>query len=133
MKKLKSILLVDDDEISNFLAETIIQDLDLAYEVKISKNGREALELIDYCMNHQAEKCPELVLLDINMPVMDGFEFLEALDKLQKAYNINNTTIVMLTSSSSSFDLEKAKNYNITGFINKPLTEKSLKVFIDEV
>lgn len=135
MKKLKTILLVDDDEISNFLAETIIHDLDIANEVKISKNGKEALDMLGQCTGEPGGNeapCPELVLLDINMPVMDGFEFLEAFEKLQTAYHQLNPTVVMLTSSCSIFDLEKAKHFKISGFINKPLTEKSLKVFLDD-
>jgi len=126
MKKLKKVFLVDDDETSNFLNTLLIRAMEITDKVEISKNGKEALSKF---IKLNDKDWPELVLLDINMPVMDGFEFLEEFEKLN-AEEQENTKIIMLTSSSSPKDLDKAKKFNIAGYINKPLTEEKLQNII---
>jgi CheY-like chemotaxis protein len=123
-KKFNKVLLVDDDDISNYLTEVLIQKLNFSGDIEVYKNGEEALNYIRNCMfNHDTVKCPELVILDINMPVMDGFEFLEEFEKLQKNNNID-IPVVMLTTSNYNNDIQKAKKYKVAGFVNKPLTEE---------
>lgn len=127
MKKFKRILLVDDDDTSNLLTTMIISDMNIAEEVDIACNGEEALShIINNCQSIQVQaKCPELILLDINMPVMDGFEFLEAYKS--KMNLCNNIPVVMLSSSSNSKDYEKAQSFNVKGYIVKPLNEEKLQ------
>lgn len=131
MSKLNKILLVDDDETSNFLTELMLKEMDLAQDVIISLNGEEAL---DYIKNHceTKDQCPELILLDINMPVMDGFEFLEEFEKIKDGYKNKKLNIVMLTSSNYFKDFEKAKKFNVRGYINKPLTEEKIIQILEE-
>lgn len=125
-KHFQKILLVDDDSVSNFLNEMALQDMNLSDEVHVSENGEEALDFINkQCRNGSVSDCPDLIFLDINMPVMDGFQFLEELEKVPDL-NKKPIKIVMLTSSSASKDLERAKKFNIDGYIVKPLSEEKL-------
>lgn len=127
MKKLKSVLLVDDDSTSNFMAQLLLEDLNIAEQISTTLNGQEAL---DYIQIHcAAGNCPNLILLDINMPVMNGFEFLEYFRRLPVSSQIQ---VVMLTSSVYHKDLEKAKSYQINYYVSKPLTTEKLKeIFSD--
>ena len=127
MKKVKSILLVDDDSTSNFMAQLLLEDLNVAEHISTTLNGQEAL---DYIQIHcTVDTCPNLILLDINMPVMNGFEFLEHFQQLPVS---NQIRVVMLTSSVYHKDMEKAKDYQINHYISKPLTtEKLQEIFSD--
>lgn len=129
MKKFKRILLVDDDETSNLLTTMVITDMDITEEVDVATNGEEALQyIINNCKEASISterKCPGLILLDINMPIMDGFEFLEA---YKKKFDLENKVpVVMLSSSSNKLDFEKAKALNVKGYIVKPLNEEKLQ------
>ena len=81
MKRLKKILLIDDDEITCFLEKSLLEDLEVAEEIVCIDGGHEALEYIQECL--RSGSSPSLIFLDINMPGMDGFEFLERLDSLE--------------------------------------------------
>ena len=130
MYKIESILLVDDDFASNYLTEMIIKDMNFAGPVYSAQDGKAALDVMKkYCLPSNEElqqTCPDLILLDINMPVMDGFEFLDEYEKLQ----INKetpTVIILLTTSTNIRDVEKAKKYNVKAYLEKPLSEDKLK------
>ena len=128
MKKVKSVLLVDDDSTSNFMAQLLLEDLNVVEQISITLNGQEAL---DYIQTHcTADTCPNLILLDINMPVMNGFEFLEHFRQLPVSGQIQ---VVMLTSSVYHKDMEKAKNYQINYYVSKPLTTEKLKEIFSEL
>jgi CheY-like chemotaxis protein len=128
MRKLNKILLVDDDSTSNFLTQMILEDLQVTDTIIVKKNGQEALDYIhDICIK-KGESCPELIFLDINMPIMDGFELLDEMNRLKQLRNDgHHTTVVLLTTSNNPKDIEKAKTYNITHYIEKPLTEDSIR------
>lgn len=124
MNKINSILLVDDDQINNYINKRIIAKLNITDHISIASNGEEAIEHIHKFCSHNGD-CPELIFLDINMPVMNGFEFLNEFTHL----NLNNKTdvkIIVLTTSTNPGDLTKLKDYDIKGFLNKPLTEKKI-------
>lgn len=121
------VLLVDDDLITNFLHKNMIEE-NLTDDIEIASDGKEALDVIHKCMN--ASICPELILLDINMPVMNGFEFLEAFQKIKEQPKSN---VFLLTSSLSIQDLDRAKEYNVKGYLSKPLTEDKLKRLVDTI
>ena len=122
MRKLNSILLVDDDPTSCFLTQYIIEEMKLTDQVYTVPGGREAL---DFIRSRQAmpDFCLDLILLDINMPDMDGFEFLEAFEVLPGDCK---SSVVMLTTSSNLRDLDKAKIYQVIDYLNKPITEEKL-------
>lgn len=128
MRKLNKILLVDDDSTSNFLTQMILEDLQVTDAIIVKKNGQEALDYINEICLQKNEDCPELIFLDINMPIMDGFELLDELQRLNKLHNPDNPiTVVLLTTSNNPKDIEKAKTYDITYYIEKPLTEDSIR------
>jgi len=118
----KRILLVDDDQITNFLNENLIREMNITENITITNDGQEALDFItNNCVASGSKfSCCDLILLDLNMPVMDGFEFLEKFNELEYSKDIS---IILLTTSSNERDLQRAKSFNIAGYINKPLTE----------
>jgi CheY-like chemotaxis protein len=128
MRKLNKILLVDDDSTSNFLTQMILEDLQVTDSIIVKKNGQEALDYINETCIHNGEDCPELIFLDINMPIMDGFELLDELQRLKEMRaDGSHTTVVLLTTSNNPKDIEKARTYHITHYIEKPLTEESIR------
>lgn len=129
MKKFKNILLIDDDPVSNFITKSLIIDSDGSDQVFIAENGKEGLSLLKEGFFHTA--CPELVLLDLNMPVMDGIGFLEQYEG--DIHLKGKNKIVLLTSSVNAKDIERAKNFNIAGFINKPLTKDKFRKLLESM
>lgn len=123
LNKVNFILLVDDDPINNFLNLRLLDSLNLADEVKVCLNGLEALEFLN-SLKQKSEYFPDLILLDINMPVLDGFEFLKAYNELEISEK-DSVKIVMLTTSSAISDLKKIDSLGYK-VINKPLTEEKI-------
>jgi len=124
MQKIKNVLLVDDDNINNFINERLIKKLAMTQQVNIAVNGEEALDFLKKKNNSQ-EEMPELILLDINMPVMDGFEFLREYEKLDIP-DKEKVVITMLTTSTNPGDMDKFSKAKVSSYINKPLTEPKL-------
>ncbi|HXA00607.1 MAG TPA: response regulator [Cytophagaceae bacterium] len=129
--KLSCVLLIDDDSINNFLNERLLKKLQISNAVKTALNGAEGLKYIDQHCAIDGGCCPELVFLDINMPVMDGFEFIRNFRKLD-FYNKDKMTVAILTTSRNEKDIEAMKHLGAYHFVNKPLTaEKVKKVLTD--
>ncbi|MBO9698826.1 MAG: response regulator [Sporocytophaga sp.] len=120
MVKFKNVLLVDDDYVSNFIADHLLTKLDLCENLTFCRNGDEALKYL----KSAGDDFPEVIFLDINMPVMDGFEFIETFQRLN--LDKKKTRIIIYTSSFSPKDLEVLKNIGFNDFIIKPLTEEKL-------
>ena len=120
MRKIKSILLVDDDYITNYVNKRLIVKSELCEDVFIANNGAEALNFLK-----KNSEWPDLIFLDINMPVMDGFEFLQKYRALERSEK-EKTIIVMLTTSTNSNDMDKVINLGNNDFLNKPLTKEQL-------
>ena len=112
-------MLVDDDESSNYLSETILSDMDAATEIAVAETGEHA------CYLMTEGECPDIIFLDIRMPRMDGFDFLDQLKKLKVC---DHTKVFMLTSSTRQEDKEKASHYkNVLDYLQKPLTEQVVR------
>lgn len=127
MKQPKKILLVDDDAAAAYVTQRLLRQSQLEVDLLTAHHGREALNIVrEVCQN---EQCPELILLDIHMPVMDGFEFLE---ELQKSADLSSSAlrIVLLSSSTHDLDVAKAKEYPVIDFLQKPLTLEKLSRFL---
>jgi CheY-like chemotaxis protein len=130
MRKIKTVLLIDDDSINNFINARLIKKCKISDDVIVMSNGQEAIFYLKENLKKK-EACPELILLDINMPVMDGFEFLAAFKNLNFS-NKAEVSIIMLTTSSSPKDHERLSQAKISGYLNKPLTEAMVKAVMEE-
>lgn len=130
-KKISGVFLIDDDSINNFINARLIKRTNVSDDLAICLNGKEAIAYLNKLLQEKKE-CPSLILLDINMPVMDGFEFVEAFQELEFA-NKNEVVIVMLTTSQNSMDIERVNtSKSISGYINKPLTEEKIRNVIEQ-
>jgi CheY-like chemotaxis protein len=129
MKKVKHFLVVDDDYAARYLAGNAIEEAGIAENIIFCNNGLEALEYIKQNCLPTAEEpdkyCPELILLDLNMPLMDGYEFLEALSGIEDLKH-NNTSVILLSSSSYLREESRVKKFSILGYIEKPVMAEDL-------
>lgn len=125
--KTVSILLVDDDEINNFISIKLIKKALVNIDIMACLNGRFAIEELLEIQRKDPSKLPDYILLDINMPIMNGWEFLDEYKRL----NIDpsgKTKIYIISSSVFSNDINKAKSYNLVkDFISKPLNVEKIK------
>ena len=126
MKKLNCILLIDDDEEDNEYHQIVINRAGVTDTIKVAENGEEALRLL----KEAGEALPELIFLDINMPRMNGWEFLAEYKKL--GLKKKQIIILMLTTSINPADIERAKKIEeVTGYQVKPLTTDMLGEIIE--
>jgi response regulator RpfG family c-di-GMP phosphodiesterase len=121
----RCVMLVDDNEIDNIINEKIIEANNFAEKILVFQTGADSLKyLLDN--QHDIESLPEIIFLDINMPVMDGFQYLEEFEK----YNNNvkeKCRIIMLSSSISPRDIDRAaSNIHVKKYLNKPLNIRYL-------
>lgn len=128
-QKYSTVMLIDDSEIDNFINHKMIEGCNFAEKVYIHTSSKSALEFlknIERIESAHSEMIPEVIFLDINMPIMDGFQFVEEFDKLSSKFT-SVTKIVILTTSINPSDFEISKKYkNVIKFINKPLTHAVL-------
>lgn len=124
--KIDCILLVDDDFISNYLNEIIISEMQLCNDIEKTENVEEALQFIENCYLPKDNPKSLLILLDINMPFWDGFEFLDELNS-RTELPIHKIDVIILSSSIHRLDTERAKEYKIMDYIVKPLTPEKLE------
>lgn len=124
-------MLVDDDPNDNFFHERVIKKSDAADLVVAKQTGNDALEYLKSKKDNE-DLHPDLIFLDINMPGMNGWEFLEEYSKLDEYFK-SRTIVVMLTTSENPDDQKKAIEMNIASdFKIKPLTQKMLEETIDK-
>ena len=131
MDKIKEVLFIDDDEINNFILKEIFES---QYNLKVNffTEAARALEYIEKLVEEGEGVYPDIVFLDIKMPEMDGFDFMDAFE--QNGYNEKfNVPIFMLTSSVNHRDISRAATYkHIKELITKPLTYEKLKELADK-
>lgn len=125
MEKLPHILLVDDDDTTNFLNETLLTKLQVSHQVRIVTSGEQALELF----TQPPPYTPTLLLLDLAMPGMGGISFLEAFLRLPQAQQ-EATVIIVLTTSMDSRDLSRINELPIAGLVSKPLTREKINTLL---
>lgn len=126
MATYKSVMLVDDNEIDNIINEKIIEANSFADSILVFQTGQEAL---DYLKSHQdnEDALPEIVFLDINMPIMDGFQFLEDFENFSDTV-LTKCKIIMLSSSISPKDIDRAASSRyVKKYLNKPLNARYLE------
>lgn len=123
--KYKSVLLIDDSYVDNLINSKIIQSLHFADEVKIINSPFEAINYLKDAA--QTGQLPDIIFLDIRMPAMNGFEFMNKLEPIKHLLP-SSLKIYMLSSSLDPSDLKKVKENNlVTNFIGKPLTARALE------
>jgi CheY-like chemotaxis protein len=131
MPKLTSVLLVDDDATTNYLNKILLTRLGVAEQLLVATNGREALTTLAQTCTAANTSCPALILLDVNMPVMSGIEFLEAYQHLPLGQQ-QAIVIVLLTTSVNARDLERVQTLPIAGTLTKPLTEAKVTTLLQQ-
>jgi CheY-like chemotaxis protein len=129
-KKYKSVMLIDDNDIDNLINQKMIEAASICENIFTHSGARSAIEFLknlEKIAKSVPDIMPEIIFLDIDMPLMDGFQFLDQFDKLT-AETKRRCQIVMLTSSINPQDMNKARNYTyVKKYINKPLTQDELK------
>jgi CheY-like chemotaxis protein len=122
----KRVLLVDDNDIDNFINERIITSSFFSEKVEVKTSAQAALDFLKANASN-AEILPQVIFLDLNMPVMDGFAFLGEYAKLPESVT-KSCKIIVLSSSISPDDINKAStNALVKKYLNKPLAEKYLE------
>ena len=128
MKKVDCILLVDDNEADNEFHRRAILAAGVCNNIVITPSGTKALEYLVLLDNTKPR--PDIIFLDINMPGMNGFEFLEEYKQLDPSLQ-GKIVVFMLTSSRGTGDLEKAgQSGTVSDFLNKPLTAATVTEII---
>lgn len=119
-------LLIDDDSVCNFLNKKTLERTGFVKDIQTVLNGKEAIDLFK-SYYQESRQLPDLVLLDLNMPIMDGFGFLEAFKALPSP-DKENVKIIVVTSSQDPKDISRAKELGIKQYLTKPLMEETLRV-----
>ncbi|RXG23362.1 response regulator [Leeuwenhoekiella aequorea] len=125
MKDPFNICIVDDDDIYQFTMIKILESLNLSKKIILFSDGEEALDFMIGNLNKQNE-LPDVIFLDVNMPIMDGFQFMEEYIKIKPEVN-KKIIIYMVSSSVDPVDIERAKSLNeISDYIIKPIKKGEL-------
>jgi len=121
----KTVYIIDDDRIYQFSFEKILGLIDPEIECRVFKNGEEAINHCKEMMQSRTE-CPKIIFLDLNMPVMDGWDFLDELKVLNSEIT-RSTSIYIVSSSKDDQDINKAKEYEIVKeYLVKPVNREKL-------
>ncbi|TXN34307.1 response regulator [Flagellimonas hymeniacidonis] len=132
MKALKNTCIIDDDPLFVFGMKILIKQLGNFGDLMICENGEEAIECLSELIDTKKD-LPNVIFLDINMPIMDGWEFLEGFQKIPFEAR-KNVAIYIVSSSIDSRDLERTKKIDlVNGYILKPITPEDLSSVLEEV
>ncbi|MBS1635551.1 MAG: response regulator [Bacteroidetes bacterium] len=125
VKTCETIYVVDDDETYQFIVKRVIEETRLVNSIRVFSNGLEAIECIENSIS-QPESLPEVILLDLWMPVMDGWEFLEKYLLLKPKVG-KRIYIYIVSSSINPIDVQRARNITeVTDYVVKPITRDKL-------
>ncbi len=117
MNHVINIMLVEDDQLDEIDLKRTLDKLNIIYKMKIARNGEEAIELLEQKEHEVFSGRPDIILLDINMPRMNGVEFLQVLRSREQWRDIR---VFVLTTSAENEDKKAVKNLGISGYITKP-------------
>jgi CheY-like chemotaxis protein len=122
IKQLECILLIDDDEPTNYLNKMTLEQMGCTRHIRVAQGGKAALEYL-----RSGHPRPDLIFLDINMPAMDGWEFLEEYKKLPEERKADIVLIMLTTSLNPDDEIKTRAIPEISGFENKPLKQDRLE------
>jgi CheY-like chemotaxis protein len=121
-------MLIDDDDDDNFFHQIVINEMNVTEHIEIALNGEEALLFL----KKENRIHPDIIFLDINMPKMNGWEFMESYKELREDQKAK-VVVMMLTTSENPEDKKRAALYSeITGFNSKPLTKEMLTAILEK-
>lgn len=130
MNSINTVCIIDDDPIFRFGTKKIMESVQFCENFLVYKNGKEAFDDLAEKLKMNID-IPDVILLDLNMPIMDGFQFLDELVKIPNAANI---PIYIVSSSVDSRDIEKAKTYDlVTNYIIKPFSVSKVQALLEEL
>lgn len=128
MKQVNLACIIDDDPIFIFGTKRLMEIAGFCNEILIYRNGREGLDALSTLIQNR-KTMPEIILLDLNMPILDGWGFLDEIINIELPKTV---TIFIVSSSIDPIDLQKAKEYSqVSNFIVKPVTVENLKKILD--
>ncbi|MXN89680.1 response regulator [Flavobacterium sp. Sd200] len=130
MKKINSMYVIDDDRIYHFLLKNLFKQNGIEINSTFFNNGQEAIEAMK--LHKDENDLPDLILLDVNMPIMNGWQFIEEYAKLKDRFS-KCAIIYMISSSNDEVDINKAKGYGdiVKDYFLKPICKEDLdKIFV---
>jgi CheY-like chemotaxis protein len=123
MQRLKNLFLIDDDSIHQQIAKMMLERQGVAENIHNFLDAKQALDFLKLNASFP-ESLPDVILLDLNMPLMDGWEFLDEFEKIKGSLSLLSK-IYILTSSINHHDRERSKQYSaVSGYLVKPLSKK---------
>lgn len=130
MSNIGTVMLVDDNDTDNFISKRIIEITNFAKNVVVKNSGKSALDYLDE-NKEIPDKIPDIIFLDINMPIVDGFVFLYEYEKFNNTVK-DKSRVIILSSSDNKRDIDKIINNDyVIKFVTKPLTEKTLDEILE--
>lgn len=118
METVINILMVEDDTLDVMDAKRTLDRMSILYKMEVAKNGEEALDFLKKPLNENPPIIPDIILLDLNMPKMNGIEFLQT---LRESDRFKDVKVFIITTSEEKEDREKVRNLGVSGYIVKPL------------
>ncbi|MBM1104889.1 response regulator [Aurantibacter crassamenti] len=132
MKKINTSCIIDDDDIFIYGTKRIIKEVNFCEEILVFNNGQDALDEFKK-LTDLGKELPSIIFLDLNMPIMNGWEFLEQFTKIENN-NQDKVIVYIISSSVDPRDLEKVGNYEIIhNYILKPFSSKDLESILKDV
>lgn len=127
MKDIKNIMIIDDDPINNIIARHTIRHFDSNIVIDDYSDPEKALHYLEEQSKSRNQRLPDVIFLDLNMPFIDGWTFLESYKNLMPFFN-KDVDLFLLTSSTNHKDMQRAKSFPIvSNYISKPLNINTLE------
>ncbi len=126
------IVLIDDDRIQVTALKKWVDDTGLAHTVTIFNNGQEAIDFLNDTYE-QGDALPDLIFLDINMPVMNAWKFLETYNKM-KRHLYHRIPVYVVTSSTDGYDMAKSRHHEVVkGYLIKPVAKEKVRAILENI